>query len=201
VNPSAPELVSTPPSGHIAGIYARVDARRGVFKAPANELVSGALDVVYKVTDPEQGGLNQAGVNVIRMFAGDGPRVWGARTLAGTGAPWWRYINVRRTFTMIERSIRRGTQWAVFEPNDQLLWSRIRVSVGMFLKRMYQSGALMGRSPEEAYFVKCDEETNPPEVIEAGQLVIVVGLAVVKPAEFVVFRIGHLSAGAEKGEG
>lgn len=112
-----------------------------------------------------------------------------------------RYINVRRTFTMIERSIKRGTLWAVFEPNDRLLWSRIRVSVGSFLKRMYKSGALMGRTPEEAFFVKCDEETNPPEVIEAGQLVIEVGLAVVKPAEFVVFRIGHFSAGGEKVEG
>jgi hypothetical protein len=200
VNPSSPELVNTPPCGHIAGIYARVDASRGVFKAPANEVVRGALDVVYRVTDAEQGSLNQNGVNVIRFFSGDGPRVWGARTLAGTAAPWWRYINVRRTFTMIERSIRRGTQWAVFEPNDQLLWSRIRVSVGMFLKRMWKSGALMGTAPEEAYFVKCDEETNPPEVIEAGQLVIVVGLAVVKPAEFVIFRIGHLTAGAEKAE-
>ena len=200
VDPSARELVNSPPCGHIAGIYARVDAARGVFKAPANEMVRGALDVVYRVTDAEQGSLNQNGVNVIRFFSGDGPRVWGARTLAGTAAPWWRYINVRRTFTMIERSIRRGTQWAVFEPNDQLLWSRIRVSVGMFLKRMYKSGALMGSSPEEAYFVKCDEETNPPEVIEAGQLVIVVGLAVVKPAEFVIFRIGHLTAGAEKAE-
>lgn len=200
VNPSLPELVNTPPCGHIAGIYARVDAARGVFKAPANEVVRGALDVTYRVTDAEQGGLNLNGVNVIRFFSGDGPRVWGARTLAGTTAPWWRYINVRRTFTMIERSIRRGTQWAVFEPNDQLLWSRIRVSVGSFLKRMWKSGALMGRSPEAAYFVKCDEETNPPEVIEAGQLVIVVGLAVVKPAEFVIFRIGHLTAGAEKAE-
>ncbi|HWU85927.1 MAG TPA: phage tail sheath subtilisin-like domain-containing protein [Kofleriaceae bacterium] len=200
VDPSSPELVNSPPCGHIAGVYARVDAARGVFKAPANEAVRGALNVVYRVTDPEQGGLNQNGVNVIRLFTGDGLRVWGARTLAGPDKPWWRYINVRRTFTMIERSIKRGTLWAVFEPNDQLLWSRIRVSVGMFLKRMYKSGALMGRSPEEAYFVKCDEETNPPEVIEAGQLVIVVGLAVVKPAEFVVFRIGHYAAGAEKGE-
>lgn len=200
VDPSSPELVNTPPSGHIAGLYARVDAARGVFKAPANEVVRGALNVVYRVTDPEQGGLNQSGVNVIRFFSGDGLRVWGARTLAGPERPWWRYINVRRTFTMIERSIERGTRWAVFEPNDHLLWSRIRVSVGMFLKRMYKSGALMGRSPEEAYFVKCDEETNPPEVVEAGQLVIVVGLAVVKPAEFVIFRIGHHAAGAEKGE-
>jgi phage tail sheath protein FI len=200
VNPSSPQLVNSPPCGHVAGIYARVDASRGVFKAPANEPVRGALNVVYRVTDPEQGGLNQSGVNVIRFFSGDGPRVWGARTLSGPEKPWWRYINVRRTFTMIERSIKRGTLWAVFEPNDQLLWSRIRVSVGMFLKRMYKSGALMGRSPEEAYFVKCDEETNPPEVVEVGQLVIVVGLAVVKPAEFVIFRIGHYAAGAEKGE-
>jgi uncharacterized protein len=200
VNPSSPDLVNTPPCGHIAGIYARVDATRGVFKAPANEPVLGALNVVYRVTDPEQAGLNQKGVNVIRFFPGDGLRVWGARTLAGPEKPWWRYINVRRTFTMIERSIKRGTLWAVFEPNDQLLWSRVRVSVGSFLKRMYKSGALMGRTPEEAYYVKCDAETNPPENIEAGQLTIEVGLAVVKPAEFVVFRIGHFSTGAEKAE-
>jgi len=197
VNPAAPELVNSPPSGHIAGIYARVDASRGVFKAPANEVVRGALNVVYSVTDPEQGGLNQNGVNVIRLFSGDGLRVWGARTLGSK--PEFRYINVRRFFNMVEGSIKRGTRWAVFEPNDQLLWSRIRVSVGMFLKRMYKSGALMGRAPEEAYFVKCDEETNPPEVIEAGQLVIMVGMAVVKPAEFVIFRIGHYAAGAEQG--
>jgi uncharacterized protein len=200
LNPGSPQLVASPPCGHIAGMYARVDAARGVFKAPANEVIRGALDVVYRVTDPEQGGLNQKGVNVIRLFTGDGLRVWGARTLAGPDKPWWRYINVRRTFTMIERSIDRGTSFAVFEPNDLLLWSRIRVSVGSFLKRLYRSGALMGRSPEEAYFVKCDEETNPPEVVEAGQLVIVIGVAVVKPAEFVIFRIGHFAAGAEKGE-
>jgi uncharacterized protein len=198
VNPSLPGLVNSPPSGHIAGMYARVDSARGVFKAPANEVVNGALNVVYPVTDAEQAGLNQAGVNVIRVFSGDGLRVWGARTLTGPDKPWWRYINVRRTFTMIERSIKRGTLWAVFEPNDQLLWSRVRVSVGSFLKRLYKSGALMGRSPEEAYFVKCDEETNPPEVVDAGQLVIMVGVAIVKPAEFVIFRIGHFAAGAEK---
>jgi uncharacterized protein len=200
VNPSSTTLVNTPPCGHIAGIYARVDASRGVFKAPANEPVLGALNVVYNVTDPEQGGLNQNSVNVIRMFSGDGIRVWGARTLAPPSRSWWRYINVRRTFTMIERSIKRGTQWAVFEPNDRLLWNRITVSVGMFLKRLYKSGALMGATPEEAYFVKCDAETNPPEVIEAGQLVILVGVAVVKPAEFVVFRISHFAAGVEKGQ-
>jgi hypothetical protein len=200
VNPSLAGLVNSPPCGHIAGMYARVDAARGVFKAPANEVVRGALNVVYSVTDAEQAGLNQAGVNVIRLFTGDGLRVWGARTLTGPDKPWWRYINVRRTFTMIERSIKRGTLWAVFEPNDQLLWSRVRVSVGSFLKRLYKSGALMGRSPEEAYFVKCDEETNPPEVVDAGQLVIMVGVAIVKPAEFVIFRIGHFAAGAEKVE-
>jgi phage tail sheath protein FI len=198
VNPALPALVNAPPCGHVAGVYARVDSSRGVFKAPANEVVSGALNIVYPVTDAEQAGLNQAGVNVIRLFSGDGLRVWGARTLAGPDKPWWRYINVRRTFTMIERSIKRGTLWAVFEPNDQLLWSRVRVSVGSFLKRLYTSGALMGSSADQAFFVKCDEETNPPEVVDAGQLVIMVGVAIVKPAEFVIFRIGHFAAGAEK---
>jgi uncharacterized protein len=188
------EIVDVPPSGHIAGICARTDAMRGVHKAPANETVRGALDVTQRLTNAEQGVLNQAGVNAIRYFSRDGIRVWGARTLA-TDAEW-RYLNVRRLMNMIEESIQQGTNWVVFEPNDPLLWRQVRRDVGAFLKRVYLDGALFGRTPEEAYFVKCDEETNPPEVVDAGQLVVVIGVAPVKPAEFVVFRISQFQGGS-----
>jgi len=192
-------LVNAPPSGHVSGVYARTDRLRGVHKAPANEVVMGAVNVAYQVTNIEQGGLNQRSVNVIRMFSGERPRIWGARTLADASSEW-RYVNVRRTFCMIEESIARGTRWVVFEPNDQLLWRRIRANVSAFLRRLWRDGALVGRTEEEAFFVKCDEETNPPEVIDAGQVIAVIGVAVVKPAEFVIFRIGHHAAGVEKTE-
>jgi phage tail sheath protein FI len=200
LDPSDKKLLSVPPSGHIAGIYARVDRTRGVFKAPANEVVRGALNVVRNVTDSEQGMLNPQCVNVSRRFTGDATRCWGARSLAA-GDSDWRYISVRRTFAMIEKSIKQGTRWAVFEPNDRLLWRSLRVSVTAFLKRLWSSGALLGRTPEEAFFVKCDEETNPPEVRDAGQLVLLLGLSVVKPAEFVILRIAQGMGGVETGEG
>jgi hypothetical protein len=184
-----------PPSGHLAGIYARTDAARGVYKAPANEVVVGALDLAYPVTREEQGELNQNGVNCIRMFQRD-IRVWGARTLADAASEW-RYVNVRRLFCMIEESIAQATRWVVFEPNDVPLWKAIRRDVGAFLRLLWRDGALMGRTPEEAFFVKCDEETNPPESIDAGQVVVVIGIAPVKPAEFIIFRIGQHAGGAE----
>ncbi|MBI4538137.1 MAG: phage tail sheath family protein [Gemmatimonadetes bacterium] len=190
------ELVDIPPSGHIAGIYARNDATRGVHKAPANEPVRGALNVTYRVTDEEQGLLNQNGVNCLRFFSREGVTVYGARTVA-EAASEWRYVNVRRLFNMVEESIARGTRWTVFEPNDPSLWKAIRRDVGSFLTRVWRDGALMGATPEEAFFVKCDEETNPPDVIEAGMVVILVGMAPVKPAEFVVFRISQHAAGVE----
>jgi phage tail sheath protein FI len=190
------EIVSVPPSGHVAGIWVRNDSMRGVHKAPANETVRGALDLTQRLTDAEQGVLNQAGVNAIRFFtSAGGIRVWGARTLAID--PEWRYLNVRRLLNMVEESIVQGTNWVVFEPNDRLLWAQLRRDVGAFLTRMWRDGALLGRSPEEAFFVKCDEETNPPEVIDAGQLVVVIGVAPVKPAEFIVFRISQFQGGAE----
>lgn len=192
---SAKDLVNVPPSGHLAGIYARNDATRGVHKAPANEVVRGALDVTYRVTHDEQGELNPQGVNVIRLFATEGIRVWGARTVAAS-ANEWRYLNVRRLFNMLEESIAKSTRWVVFEPNDRLLWKAIRRDVSAFLTLLWRQGALMGRTPEEAFFVQCDEETNPSEVIDAGMVVIVIGIAPVKPAEFVVFRIGQTAAGA-----
>ena len=184
-----------PPSGHIAGIWARSDASRGVHKAPANENIRGALGVRYRLTDVEQGGLNQVGVNCIRLFAREGIVVWGARTLATGGE--WRYLNVRRLFNMIEESIEESTRWIVFEPNDETLWKAIRRDVTAFLTRIWRTGALMGSTADQAFFVKCDAETNPPEEIDAGKVTIVIGIAPVKPAEFVVFQISQQTAGAQ----
>lgn len=189
------ETVWAPPSGHIAGIYARVDGTRGVHKAPANEIIRGAIDLEYRVTQEEQQILNPMGVNCIRFFPGQGIRVWGARTLA-TDANW-RYINVRRLFNMIEESIAAGTHWVVFEPNDATLWNAIKRDVSAFLTRLWRLGALMGKTPEEAFFVKCDEETNTPEEISAGRVVTIIGVAPVKPAEFVVFKIGQTENGSK----
>lgn len=189
------EFLFVPPSGLVAGIYARSDATRGVHKAPANELIRGALNVSYPITREEQGELNQNGVNCIRLFVTEGIRVWGARTLAGPGSEW-RYLNVRRLFNMIEESISRSTRWVVFEPNDLSLWKAIRRDVSAFLTLLWRQGALMGRTAEEAFFVKCDDETNPPDVIDAGMVVTVIGIAPVKPAEFVIFRIGQSASGA-----
>lgn len=187
--------VYVPPSGHMAGVYARSDAMRGVHKAPANEVVAGALDLAYQVTREEQGELNQNGVNCIRMFQRD-IRVWGARTLADSASEW-RYVNVRRLFAMVEEAIGQSTRWVVFEPNDVPLWKAIRRDVSAFLRTLWRDGALMGRTEQEAFFVKCDEETNPPESIDAGRVVVMIGLAPVKPAEFIIFRIGQHAGGVE----
>jgi phage tail sheath protein FI len=195
-DPLTNELVEVAPSGHIAGIWARTDATRGVHKAPANEVVRGALNLAYRVTREEQAELNLVGVNCIRLFSREGIRVWGARTLAD-GSSEWRYLNVRRLFNMIEESIGDSTNWIVFEPNDRTLWKNIRRDVGAFLTRLWRDGALMGRTANEAFFVKCDEETNPPEVIDAGQVVTLIGVAPVKPAEFIIFRITQTSSGTE----
>lgn len=190
------EQVAVAPSGYIAGIWARTDATRGVHKASANEAVRGALGVTYQVTRAEQSLLNPAGVNVIRSFSTEGIRVWGARTLAPSSGDF-RYLNVRRLFAMVEESLAEGMRWAVFEPNDRTLWKSIRRDVSAFLTRLWRDGALMGSTPEEAFFVKCDEETNPPEEIDAGVVTTVIGMAPVKPAEFIVFRISQTSEGTE----
>jgi phage tail sheath protein FI len=147
------------------------------------------------MTRDEQGLLNSSGVNGIRAFAREGIRVWGARTLADD--PEWRYLSVRRLFNMVEESIEEGTNWIAFEPNDRTLWKHVRRDVGAFLTRLWRDGALMGATPEEAFYVKCDEETNPPDVVDAGELVAQIGLAPVKPAEFIVFEISQSTAGAE----
>jgi phage tail sheath protein FI len=184
--------IFVPPSGHIAGVYSRTDSERGVHKAPANESVRGALGLKYNVSKGEQDLMNPRGINAIRFMNG-GIRIWGARTLSSD--PSWRYINVRRLFIMVEASIERATQWVVFEPNDNRLWKRVQRTISSFLTLLWRNGALMGTSPEQAFYVKCDEETNPPEVIDAGQLVVEIGLAPVKPAEFVIFRIGQMASG------
>ena len=180
-----------PPSGYVAGVWARTDNLRGVHKAPANEVVQGVTGLQYNVTRGEQDVLNPVGVNCIRAFAGMGIRIWGARTL--TSNALWRYIPVRRLFNMIETTIENGTQWAVFEPNEPRLWGRIRRDVGAFLSTQWSAGALYGAAPSEAFYVKCDAETNPPESRELGRLVVEVGIAPVKPAEFVIFRISQWS--------
>jgi uncharacterized protein len=184
--------IFVPPSGHIAGVYSRSDAERGVHKAPANEIVRGALGLKYQVSKGEQDLMNPKGINAIRFMNG-GIRIWGARTLSSD--PSWRYINVRRLFIMVESSIERATQWVVFEPNDHRLWKRVQRTISSFLTLLWRNGALMGTSPEQAFYVKCDEETNPNEVVDAGQLVVEIGLAPVKPAEFVIFRVGQMASG------
>ncbi len=195
-DPLSGQLVFMPPSGHIAGIWARNDATRGVQKAPANEPIRGALDVSQRLTAADQSVLNPAGVTCIRFFARQGIRVWGGRTLADSASEW-RYLNVRRLFNMLEESILDATRWIVFEPNDRRLWKSIRRDVGAFLTGVWRDGALMGRTPEEAFFVKCDEETNPPDEIDRGRVIAIIGAAPVKPAEFVIFRISQQASGAE----
>jgi uncharacterized protein len=176
------------PSGHIAGIYARVDHERGVHKAPANEVVRGALDVEFQVSKGVQDGLNPHGVNCIRNINGN-IKVWGARTIGGDANSDLKYINVRRTLLFIEESIDEGTQWVVFEPNDRSLWAKIERNVSAFLTVVWRDGALFGRTPQEAFYVKCDDETNPPENRELGRVTTEIGVAIVRPAEFVIFRI------------
>ncbi|MFG2936599.1 phage tail sheath subtilisin-like domain-containing protein [Streptomyces sp. NPDC048282] len=183
-----------PPSGHVAGVWARNDAERGVHKAPANEVIRGAVDLELQITRGEQDLLNPIGVNCIRAFPGRGIRIWGARTLSSD--PAWRYLNIRRYFNYLEESILIGTQWVVFEPNDHNLWARIRRNISAFLVNEWRSGALFGQRPEEAYYVKCDEETNPPESVDVGRVICEIGIAPVKPAEFVIFRLAQFSSGS-----
>jgi phage tail sheath protein FI len=188
--------VYLPPSGHVAGVFSRVDAERGVHKAPANEIMMGITGLSQNINRLEQGQYNDRGINVIRIFKDRGIRIWGARTLATKSDPQWKYVNVRRLFIMIEQSILQGMQWAVFEPNDKFLWSKLTRDVRAYLLRVWRSGALFGKTPEEAFYVKCDSETNPRYLIDAGQVNVQVGICPVKPAEFVVFSIGQWDGGA-----
>ncbi len=193
MNPLTGSLGYLPPSGHIAGIWARNDAERGVHKAPANEVVRGVIDIEINITRNEHDLLNPEGINCIRAFAGRGIRLWGARTLSSD--PAWRYLNVRRLFNYLEESILNGTNWVVFEPNDEALWAKIRRTIAAFLVQEWRAGALFGSTPDEAFYVKCDAETNPSESIDAGQVVCEIGVAPVKPAEFVIFRLAQFSGG------
>ncbi|WP_213450311.1 phage tail sheath family protein [Rhizomonospora bruguierae] len=192
-DPATGANLFVPPSGHLAGVWGRSDNARGVHKAPANEVVRGAVALETQLTRTEQELLNPIGVNCIRSFPGRGIRVWGARTLSSD--PAWRYLNVRRLFNYLEESILNGTQWVVFEPNDDALWARIRRTISAFLVMEWRRGALFGLTPDEAFFVKCDRETNPAESIDAGQVVCQIGVAPVKPAEFVVFQLAQISGG------
>ena len=183
--------ITIPPSGHMMGIWCRTDETRGIFKAPANEMPKGIIGLAYDTNFREQELLNPKGINCIRKFRNRGTLVWGARTLAQLDDIDWRYISVRRLMSYIEKSIEEGTQWAVFEPNDEDLWARVTRTVKNFLERIWRQGALFGSIPEEAFFVKCDGELNTPETMKLGLLYVDVGVSPVRPAEFVVFRISQ----------
>ncbi|HEU4386432.1 MAG TPA: phage tail sheath subtilisin-like domain-containing protein [Blastocatellia bacterium] len=189
---SIPKEIALPPSGFVCGIYARNDIERGVFKAPANEVVRSALRFESDINFAQQEVLNPLGVNCLRYFSGRGYRVWGART--ATSDPEWKYVNVRRYFNYLEASIDRGTQWAVFEPNGERLWANVRDTVSGFLYNEWVSGALLGTTPQEAFFVRCDRSTMTQNDLDNGRLICLIGVAVIKPAEFVIFRIGQKTA-------
>ena len=193
LDPSSGQNIFVPPCGAMAGIWSRNDDTRGVHKAPANEVVRGAITLEINITKNEHDLLNPQGINCIRAFPGRGIRVWGARTLSSD--PAWRYLNVRRFFNYLEESILNGTQWVVFEPNDDALWAKMRRTIAAFLVMEWRKGALFGVTPQESFFVKCDRETNPAEAIDLGQVLCEIGVAPVKPAEFVIFRLSQFSGG------
>ena len=176
-----------PPSGAIAGVYSRTDSVRGVHKAPANEIVRGCVGLDCQYNNGEQDSLNPNGVNLIRFFTGQGIRVWGARTCSSNGL--WKYINVRRLFIFLEESIKRGTNWVVFEPNDEQLWARVHRTIDAFLTRVWRDGALMGSTAGESFYIDIGRNTMSQDDIDNGRLICVIGVAPVKPAEFVIFRI------------
>jgi len=189
--------ILVPPCGHIMGVWARTDETRGVYKAPANEVPRGVIGLGYETNFREQELLNPLGINCIRTFPNRGIRIWGARTLVEPDKTEWRYISVRRLISYIEKSIELGTQWVVFEPNDEDLWARVRRTVSNFLERIWREGALFGSSPQQAFYVKCDEELNPPETRILGRLYIEVGVCPVRPAEFVIFRVSQWNGMAD----
>jgi uncharacterized protein len=181
-----------PPSGAVAGIYARTDIKRGVYKAPANEVVRGLTKFESNINKARQDVLNPEGINALRFFEGRGNRVWGARTMSSD--PEWKYVNVRRLFIYLEHSIDKGTQGAVFEPNNERLWANIRSTIEDFLLVQWKSGALLGSKPEEAFFVRCDRTTMTQNDLDNGRLICLIGVAPTYPAEFVIFRIGQWTA-------
>ncbi|GAA0435963.1 hypothetical protein Acor_55440 [Acrocarpospora corrugata] len=191
--------ISVPPSGHVAGIMVRCDDKVGVHRAPANEMIRGAVDLDYLLNDVEQGVLNHNKINAIRRFPGGPPLVWGARTL--TDSVPWQYVNVRRLVCYIEDSIREGVRWAVFAPNNIALWKGLERSITDFLTRVWEAGALFGASAKEAFYVKITEELNPPDIQAKGQVVIEIGVAPTRPAEFIVLQIGLWDGGTTVSEG
>jgi len=192
---SVPQEINLPPSGFVCGIYARTDIQRGVFKAPANEVVTGAIRLEQNINFAQQEVLNPIGVNCLRFFPNRGYRVWGARTVSSD--PEWKYVNVRRYFNYLEHSIDNGTQWAVFEPNGERLWADVRDTIASFLYNEWVSGALLGTAATDAFFVRCDRSTMTQNDLDNGRLVCLVGVAVLYPAEFVIFRIGQKTVDAQ----
>ena len=192
LDPLTQREIYVPPSGFVAGIYARNDVERAVYKAPANEVVNLALGFERFLNKAQQEVLNPEGINCFRFFEGRGMRLWGARTISSD--PEWKYVNLRRYFAYVERSIDKGTQWAVFEPNGERLWANVRRTVEDFLLNEFQNGALLGDKPEKAFFVKCDRSTMSQNDLDNGRLICLVGLAPLRPAEFVIFRIGQWTA-------
>ena len=189
-----PAEIALPPSAYVCGIYARNDVQRGVHKAPANEVVRSALRFEVDINFAQQEVLNPLGVNCLRLLSGRGYRVWGARLISSD--PEWKYVSDRRYFNYLEASIDRSTQWSVFEPNGEALWANVRQSVADFLYTEWRGGALLGTSPEQAFFVRCDRSTMTQNDLDNGRLICLIGVAIVKPAEFVVFRIGQKTAEA-----
>jgi phage tail sheath protein FI len=192
MDPITATEITLPPSGFVAGIYARNDVNRGVYKAPANEVINGAIGFETTIDQRQQAVLNPEGVNCLRFFEGRGQRVWGARTMSSDSE--WKYVNVRRYFNYLERSIERGTQWAVFEPNGPALWANVRRTIEDFLLNEFQSGALLGNKAEQAFFARCDRSTMTQNDLDNGRLICLIGVAPLKPAEFVIFRIGQWTA-------
>jgi phage tail sheath protein FI len=194
-NPNGGAAISVHPGGHVAGAMVANDGKRGVCKAPANLPIAGIVGLERQITDQEQFVLNPRGVNVLRTFPGRGNLIWGARTTSTD--PEWKYINVRRYFIYLEKSIQQGTQWVLFEPNGEQLWANVRQTIENFLFNEWKSGALLGDKPDEAYFVRCDRTTMTQDDLDNGRLICLIGVAPLKPAEFVIFRIGQWTADAK----
>ena len=194
-NPRGGAALAVHPGGHVAGAIVQNDLRRGVWKAPANLPIVGVTGLTHEINRQQQESLNQLGVNALRNFAGDGIRIWGSRTTSQD--PEWKYINLRRYFIYLEKSIQDGTQWAVFENNGETLWGNVKRAVDDFLFNEFKSGALFGITPQEAFFAKCDRSTMTQNDIDNGRLICLVGVAPVRPTEFIIFRICQLTADAQ----
>jgi len=196
--PDTKEIISIPPSGHICGIYARTDQQCGVHKAPANEVIEGALGQEQQIPKSQQDILNPLGINTLQEFSGRGFRVRGARTISDDSL--WKYISLRRLFLYLEESIEKGTQWVVFEPNNEKLWASVKQTVSQFLTIVWKGGSLMGTTSEQAFFVKCGHDTMTQNDLDNGRLIILIGVAPIKPAEFVIFRIAQWQGGSSATE-